>query len=56
MIPQYTSAGIWDVFQRRRHLSHSHVSPYGTGIAAPHVHVTVILAPFTPDDRIAGSG
>ena len=30
MIPQYSSAGIWAVFQERRHLRQTQRSPYAT--------------------------
>jgi hypothetical protein len=30
MMPQYSSAGICSVFQRREQSGHDHVCPYGT--------------------------
>ena len=47
MIPQYSSAGICPVFQRRWHVRHSHRSPYGTYPIPPQSQRTVIWAPRT---------
>ena len=47
MIPQYSSAGIWPVFQRRWQVGHSHRSPYGTYPIPPQSQRTVIRAPRT---------
>ena len=47
MMPQYSSAGICPVFQRRWHVRHSHRSPYGTYPISPQSQRTVIRAPRT---------
>jgi len=47
IMPQYSSAGICPVFQRRWHVGHSHRSQYGTYPIPPQSQRTVIRAPRT---------
>jgi hypothetical protein len=42
MIPKYSSAGIWEVFQLRPHASHFQVSPYATCFISPQSQAIVI--------------
>src|SRR5271165_1374218 len=45
MIDQYSSAGIWAVFQRRPHSGQVHRSPYATERVVPQSQLIVIGAP-----------
>jgi len=47
MIAQYSSAGIWPVFQRRWQVGHSHRTSYGTYPIPPQSQRMVIRAPRT---------